>query len=302
MKWGEFMRNLIKYYYKLEPIEIHQQKSFYTFNVENKNYILLESDINQIEKAYNLALEFYSYGLYINIPLKTSLNTWQIPYNQKLYNLVEYNKALDERITKDKVIYFQKVIEKYRFTNLLDTSNWGLLWSNKMDYFEYQMNQFGIKYKILRESFTYYLGLAEMGIALFNTYYDESYPLIVEHKRIKSKSKMYDVYDPFNMVKDLKIRDITEYFKDAYLDKDIYVDIIDYLDNEALTKYEKIMFYIRMFYPSFYFDTFENIINGNTKEIEIEKIIKKTENYDTLLKKIYNYLSKDMEMPFITWN
>ena len=102
MKWGEFMRNLIKYYYKLEPIEIHQQKSFYTFNVENKNYVLLESDINQIEKAYNLALEFYSYGLYINIPLKTSLNTWQIPYNQKLYNLVEYNKALDERITKDK--------------------------------------------------------------------------------------------------------------------------------------------------------------------------------------------------------
>lgn len=294
------MRNLIKYYYKLEPLEIHQKKDFYTFNVENKNYKLFEANIEDIERAYKLALEFYSNGLYSNHPLKTTMNTWQVAYNQKLYHLVEYDKSMEELININKIVYFQKSIEHYQFNNLLNTSNWGLLWSKKMDYFEYQMNQFGIKYPIIRETFAYYIGLAEMGIALFNTYYNENYPLIVSHKRIRKKSDLYDIYDPFNMVKDLKVRDISEYFKSMYLEKDVYKDIIDYLNNEALSKYEKIMFYIRMFYPSFYFDVFEKITDGNLNEKDLEKIIKKTENYDTLLKKIYNHLSNEIEMP-IMW-
>ena len=42
------------------------------------------------------------------------------------------------------------------------------MWIRKIDYFEYQISQFGKKYPIIRESFNYYVGLAENGISLLN--------------------------------------------------------------------------------------------------------------------------------------
>lgn len=295
------MRNLINHYYKLEPIEIHQKKGFYTFDIGNSKYRLIEKKYSEIEQAYKLVLEFYAKGLYINYPIKTNFNTWQIEYNHKSYNLVQYDKHMDEKITLENILDFQKNISRYNFNNVIKTNNWGKLWSEKLDYFEYQMNQFGIKYSIISETFAYYIGLAELGIALFNNYYDETYPSIVEHKRIEKNSDLYELYNPFNMIKDLKVRDISEYFKNKYLYDEPFEEIKKYLKTEVLSKYEKIMFFIRMLYPSFYFDMFEEIIDEKITEKEIKKIIKKTENYDSLIKKIYEYLSGEIEMPFIIW-
>lgn len=295
------MRNLLNYYYKLEPIEIHQKKDFYTFYVENKNYKLIEKNLPDIEQAYKVALEFYSKGIYINKPKKTLLDTWQIQHKNRLYHLIEYDKVMDNKITLNEIIKFQKIINNHQINSLNDNSDWGFLWSAKLDYFEYQMNQIGIKYKLLRETFTYYIGLAELGVSLFNSVYDRTYPLTVQHKRLKQKSTLYDIYDPFNMIKDIKVRDASEYFKDLYVKMDIEKEVISYLTLEPLTKYEKIMFFIRMIYPSFYFDKFEEIMNSKMDEKEIENIIKKTRNYHFLLKRIYKSLSDEINMPYIEW-
>jgi hypothetical protein len=208
---------------------------------------------------------------------------------------------MNEKVDLEKINYFKNSIQYFNFEKVINTSNWGKLWSEKIDYFEYQMNQFGIKYKKIRESFAYYIGLAEVGIALFNKYYKEGEKLTLSHKRIGINSTLYNLYDPFNLILDLNVRDTCEYLKSTYI-KNKNTDLIDeYLKTNTLTEYERIMFFIRMFYPSFYFDCFEQIIDEQLEEEEIEKVIKKTEDYHLLLKKIYLTLMPEVNLPYISW-
>jgi hypothetical protein len=164
------------------------------------------------------------------------------------------------------------------------------------------MNQFGIKYPLARASFAYYVGLAETGIALFYTYYEQDKIRTLSHKRLKKKDDMYHMYDPFNYVMDLKVRDVAEFLKSMYLEgEDIYPEIHKYLFENNLTNYEKIMFFIRMFYPSFYFDAYENVMNNQLEDTILKEVIEKTKNYDEVLKFIYNELLTMMNLPYISW-
>jgi len=295
------MRNLISYYYKLEPIDIHQYMSSYTFLINGENYIFKEVyDIN-INQVYELSIYLYKIGFYTHQIVKTVTNQYVVNFNKKNYVLIKYYGEYRENLNIQSIKNIQ-ISEIYLDkNNLINTSNWGLLWSNKIDYFEYQMNQFGLKYPLIRESFAYYIGLAEVGISLFNTYYEENQNLYLSHKRIKSSNSTYELYDPFNLILDLKVRDIAEYFKSLYIENnDVFENIKDYLE-ENLTNYEKIMFFIRMLYPSFYFDIYEEIIDLKVGEENINDVIEKSRQYDLLLKKIYNYLSLSINMPYISW-
>lgn len=295
------MRNLISYYYRLEPNDIHQTKNSYDFKIGNEHYRLQEIYNNNVNNIYETSLELYQRGIYTHQIVETIMNDLVVSYNKKNYVLIKYYDEFREKIDINTIknnqisnIYFDK-------TKIINTSNWGKLWSEKIDYFEYQMNQFGIKYPIIRNSFAYYLGLAEAGIALFNTYYDENHELYLSHKRIKSSSSIYDLYNPFNLTLDLKVRDIAEYFKSVYLEEEnIFEKIKIYLD-EQTEYYEKIMFFIRMFYPSFYFDIYEEIMDSGEEDKRLEEIIKKSSQYDLLLKKIYNHLIKTINLPYISW-
>lgn len=295
------MRNLISYYYHLEPNDIHQTQNFYTFKIGEDNYCFQEIYDANINSIYETSLELYQRGIYTHQIVQTIMNDFIVSYNKKNYVLIKYYGEFRNKIDIDSIksnqisdIYFDK-------TKIINTSNWGKLWSEKIDYFEYQMNQFGIKYPIIRKSFAYYVGLAEVGIALFNAFYDETYGLYLSHKRIKSSSSVYDLYNPFNLTLDLKVRDMAEYFKSIYLENEnIFEEIKNYLD-EDISNYEKVMFFIRMFYPSFYFDVYEEIMDSQLEDKGLEEIIKKSSQYDLLLKKIYNYLIKNINLPYISW-
>ena len=95
----------------------------------------------------------------------------------------------------------------------LDCSDWKRLWEEKIDYFEYQLSQFGNKHPLIRESFAYYTGYVEMAISLLNDLPKKNNNLVLTHKRIRGNSTLYDLYDPFNFVIDHKVRDAAEYFK-----------------------------------------------------------------------------------------
>lgn len=301
INWGEYMRNLINYFYQLEPKDIHKYEHFYTFEINGENYRLQEVyDIN-INQAYNTSISLYQIGFYTHQIMETIAKQYIVNFNKKNYVLIkyygEYRNNIDISLIKN-IQISEKYLDRNKITN---NSNWGILWSKKIDYFEYQMNQFGIKYPLIRESFSYYLGLAEVGIALFNNYYEENQNLYLAHKRIKSSSSEYELYDPFNLVLDLRVRDIAEYFKSEYIENNnIFEDIKKYLD-ENLSNYEKIMFFIRMFYPSFYFDIYEKIIDLELEEGKIKEIIEKSSQYDLLLKEIYNYLLMSINLPYISW-
>ena len=57
----------------------------------------------------------------------------------------------------------------------------------------------------------------------------------------------------------------------------------------------------RLLFPSFYFDIYEDIVNGYTKEKEIIKILNRTDEYQEFLKYIYNYINKKKPIIKIDW-
>ena len=295
------MRNLINYYYQLEPKDIHQTEYYYEFEVDGYQYRLQEIYDTNINQIYELSIELYQRGIYTHQIVHTVTNELSVFFNKKIYVLIKYFESDRDNISLEDIRKIQISNFYFDSSKIKNTSNWGELWSQKFDYFEYQMNQFGIKYPIIRNSFAYYVGLAEVGISLFNTYYQENENLYLSHKRIKENSSTYDLYSPFNLVLDLKVRDIAEYFKSLYLKEDIFPKIKDFLEEENLTDYEIIMFFIRMFYPSFYFDKYEQIIETGKDEKDMEEIIKKSSQYDILLKELYNYLLTRINLPYISW-
>ena len=105
-----------------------------------------------------------------------------------------------------------------------------------------------------------------------------------------------------NFIIDYRIRDAAEYFKDLFVENEnIFENILNYFYKEHLTMYECYSFFVRLFYPSFYFDAYERVINNEIEDSKLQIIIDKTSSYERLLKQLYYYLSNYMEMPDIEW-
>ena len=99
-----------------------------------------------------------------------------------------------------------------------------------------------------------------------------------------------------------KTEEFYEFYKEKFLNKQsISNEIKEYLSNKNLNVYEILLFFIRMFYPSFYFDKYEYIINNEEDDYQLKNIIELSDKYEKLLKEIYFYLSKYINMPDIEW-
>ena len=145
--------------------------------------------------------------------------------------------------------------------------------------------------------------MVETGISLYNnTIQNFKSKKSISHKRINKNSTLYDLYNPLNLIVDYKVRDATEYFKNLFLNKkNIFDDIVKYFYEEQLSLNDCYIFFIRMFYPSFYFDTYESIINNKIEEDKIQLIIENTDLYEKILRDVYLYLSNFIQMPDIEW-
>ena len=211
--------------------------------------------------------------------------------NEKKYILIKNNK-IDDSITLNKIIDINNI--KAQFINL-KMPEWEELWCKKMDYFEYQISQIGKKYPLIRESFNYYLGLTELAISVLNNIPKKDLYFCLSHKRIE------DIYNPLNLIIDYRVRDISEYFKKNFFNnKDIIEELNLFLFNNNLTNNEKKLFFVRMLFPSYYFDTYENIIINKISEETIKKITIKVDEYDKILNKIYLHLKINSNLQ-ISW-
>ena len=78
-------------------------------------------------------------------------------------------------------------------------------------------------------------------------------------------------------------------------------DIYKYLVSSNLTAEEVFLFYVRMLFPSFYFDLYEGIIGGVIEEKELLKITSRIEDYQVLLKDLYWIVRNYAKLPDIEW-
>lgn len=180
--------------------------------------------------------------------------------------------------------------------------NWKVLWENKIDYYEYQISQLGIKYKLLKESLGYYIGLSENAINLLNFVNSKKVKGYVCHKRIKYKDSLDEFLNPVNVVIDNRMRDIAEYVKAQFFYAEFRETwVFDYLEQANLSYDEGLIFLSRLLYPSYYFDLYDEVIQGKLSEERVNTCIKKSVQYEHFLKKIYIFLKRMYNIPEVEW-
>lgn len=298
------MKNAINYFYDLIPNNIHQNKDEYYFEVDNKKYILQECNRSREElyEIYDLEFFLYQYKIYLHQIILNKSNEIISLINNKNYILMQAYINEDRKISINDLKIFSNI---KIFNNYISIkrNNWRELWIRKIDYIEYQIDQNKNKYRNFSNSIDYFIGLVENAIQLLNELNNKD--LYVAHQRITTNMRVKDLYNPLNIIIDTKVRDINEYYKNILFKKEnIEQEIFEYFNYANLTKNEYLLFYIRFLFITRYFDLFDKVLlddsNDNIDQ-EINIIINYLNEYEIILKKIYEYLYNLNILPEIEW-
>ena len=208
-------------------------------------------------------------------------------------NSANYN--LYNQIEKSKIVYLQnEMIDK------ITKTNWDILWSKKIDYIEYQLNNLDND-NIVFNSVWYYIGMAENAISYVNETFSLSsnHRLYVSHKRINEQF----FNNPLNLIVDYRSRDISEYLKYIFLKKEYdYIEIKEKLQKLNLDEFLCRMIYGRLFFVTFYFDIFDSVMNGNKEnKLLLRNIINRADEYEDYINSIYDILAQIKKIPRIGW-
>lgn len=288
------MKNAINYYYNLVTNDLHHKDDIYYFNIQNNKYLLFpfHGDINFLNTIYNYLMNNHIICLNI-IPNKDQQIITMI--NNTPYILL-ISSIHNRKININDIINYTVMIDS-KINN-----SWKKKWCEKLDYYEYQIQQFEKKYPIISESFFYYDGMTETAISLLNFVNLNTIKYFISHNRIGKNTSLNDLYNPLNMIIDTRVRDSAEYYKNLFFyDHNPLLEVNNYLKYNNLTYEECLLFLARMIYPSYYYDIYDNIIIGKDKESKISLVTDRVDEYESFLKEIYNNISVMYNIPEIEW-
>ena len=305
------MRNSIVYYYNLNPSEIHQSNQLYYFKIDNERYFLepLIRTEQELDSIYKINVELLNRRVPVHQIVLNKQNNIITVVNNIPYVLLKSFVKKNDLINIYDIIDLNKqtIIKKQDI--ILDKSNWPLLWENKNDYLEYQVSQFGIKYPVICETFSYYIGLAENAILYAKNTNIELKPdisdyLTISHKRITNQTTLFDLYNPLEFIIDLNVRNVAEYikFKFFYNRENLWEEINVFFEQNNVSSYGARMLFARLLYPTYYFDLYDEIMSDeNYDEKKLITIIDKQEEYEEFLSDIYHYISRNYSIPAVEW-
>ena len=297
------MKNAINYYYGLNPEEIHQINKIYKFQIQNYNYILepFKRDMQELSEIYKLHEFIFQSGYYCHKIVLNNNN--QIITNINGINYIMLQTFAENRkITINDIMLFNSIYVQQKELNRIKRENWYNLWMNKTDYVEYQINQFGKKYPLIRESSDYFIGIVENCISMLSSIGQQNSIITVAHARTTINTTLHEYLNPTGFIIDNRVRDVSEYFKSCILNQiDVIEKIMQYIYGNKLNIYEINLLFIRILYPSYYLDMCENIIEGITEEKNLNQILDKVEATEQSIKKIYMQLRGIANLPEIEW-
>lgn len=293
------MKNIIEYYYNLRIDELHNKNDTYYFNINNNNFIL---------KPYTGNIE-RSYDIYkLNTIMSNKFNIDNIilnKYNNPLTKINDNFYILTSNKKEKKLTL--PLISNMALNNIniesLERNKWEVLWENKVDYYEIQLGENEKKYPLIRESFDYFVGLAENAISYLVNTKLELKPTINDQKVVSHNNIEISLNEPSNLILDHKARDVAEYIKYSFFNnnQNIFNELNEYFYHNYYSPYGIRVLFSRILYPSFYFNTYDKIISGKVEEKELNKIISKINNYEIYLYNIYLYLRKYYNIPSVDW-
>ena len=303
------MKETLEYYYGLDIESIEELDGKYHFKIENQDYffVFYNRGIEELEDIINVSNEMVKKGINVHkifINRNNSFLTKVGEYNYILFAVSNLNEEYD---IFDMVKISEKLVLNNNKSNLY-RNNWGTLWSEKIDYFEYQVRELSIEKDVVKNSFSYYVGMAENAISYVNNtnmkYGGDAYRIVLSHRRVFYPNYKLNYLNPLSFVFDLEVRDIAEYLKAMFFKKDVGFcldELSSYLKIRHLSLYEYQMLYARLLYPTYYFDVYESVMNKNGDEEELVNIIKKCDSYEEFLKNAYLEISKYAKIDKIEW-
>lgn len=302
------MKNNIMYYYNLNINNIYQNDKCFYFDIENERYelVIYTRDIKEQQAIYELNKKMVISNILVHEIILNKDNYVVTIINNIPYILYKVYINKDKELSLLELTYLSNY--NFEYNDILTRDNWNILWSKKIDYLEYQINQTGKKHPILVDSFSYFIGLAENAISYvknttIETKKEQTDIGVISHRKIKQCNKINCIYDPLNIVIDHKSRDLAEYIKLSFFNnnKNIFNELDIYFSNNYFSLYGIRILFARILYPSFYFDMYEEIILEKRNESDVLNITNKITEYEEYLKYIFFYLRKFYNIPEIDW-
>ena len=263
------MKDLLNYYYFILPDTIHMIKNNYYFEYKSHffGFYVYNGNIEELNSIFSLNNYMIFNNYKINRIILNKESSIITRKDNKNYILIELIINSQDKINLKNIIEFNK---QKVFINLLNRTN--------------------------------YIGLTENAISYLKYFNLSNNNIGICHKRINICDNLCDFYNPLNLIIDYKVRDLSEYYKSLFWNKSIDVkNIIDSIKLIKMNNIDYIYFYIRMLYPSFYFDMFDNILNDKSRELDILKITKLQEEYEYLLYEIYKVIKSHVNIVGIEW-
>ena len=304
------MEQFLKYFYDIYIDNLYKKDNKYYFYKDNslfcivKNYRLPEELKDILEICYEMQSRFPVSQIVFN-----KFGQISSDYDNNNYILLKINTSMSSDITINDIIKINNSLFLNKDKKELYRNNWAKLWESKVDYFEYQIKELGRNKKIILNSFSYYIGLAENAISIANIceLYNKdkmNEKVVLSHRRIKYPCMEYEFYNPLEYIFDIQVRDVSEYLKSMffYTDRNRTIrELKNYLLSTRLSNYEANMLYARLLYPTYYFDIYEKVIEDLKEESELLDIINKVDEYELFLKEAYFELSKMYKIEQINW-
>ncbi len=304
------MEQFLKYFYDIYIDNIYKKDNKYYFYKDNslfcvvKNYRLPEELKDILEICYEMQNRFPVSQIVFN-----KFGQISSDYDNNNYILLKINTSMSSDITINDIIKINNSLFLNKDKKELYRNNWAKLWESKVDYFEYQIKELGRNKKIILNSFSYYIGLAENAISIANIceLYNKdnmNEKVVLSHRRINYPCMEYEFYNPLEYIFDIQVRDVSEYLKSMffYTDRNRTIkELKNYLLSTRLSNYEANMLYARLLYPTYYFDIYEKVIEDLKKESELLDIINKVDEYELFLKEAYFELSRMYKIEQINW-
>lgn len=304
------MKETLEYYYNLDIDNLEELDGKYHFKIENQDFffVFYNRGLEELEDIIGVRNEMFLKGINVHEVIRNRDNSFLTKVNEYNYILFKVNNLSEEYDIFDMVNISNKLVLNNNKSSLY-RNNWGSLWSDKIDFFEYQVRELGVEKNVVKSSFSYYVGLSENAISYVNNAILKyggvsSGRIVLSHRRVFFPNYKLNYMNPLSFIFDLEVRDVAEYLKSMFFKKDIEYcldELKSYLSIRKLNIYEYHMFYARLLYPSYYFDVYDSVMNKNVNEEELVKIVKRSNDYEKFLKKTYLEISKYVRLDKIDW-
>lgn len=275
------MKSVLMYEYGLKNPSIEEFEDSIYVKDKNRLYILLLINSEKENLIENYFPEYFSGKDNFNL-LKTKNDKLFFSYKDKLYVLAEI---------KDNFEINSNNIFKASNKHIYKERNWSEIWNKKIDNLQDILNK--SENNRIKQVSDYYFGMAESASAIFEYNKEKFKSKQAEICRERINDKMYR--NPLNVLIDYKEREIAEYIKYLFFEKERNVnEIISILNKEDMNNYVPELLEARLLFPNHFFDMIES--EYNIEKNKINKIINKNESYELLINAIFEQYYKNFDV------